>query len=425
MGRLETMREKFAEQTASSLLKDKAVPWQHGGLPVSPVQSAVSGRAYSGANALYLMQKCAEAGYQDSRFITFNEVDKNDLRVRKGEHGVPLEHWKEGKDGKIEPRIYTVFNIEQLEGDLNRLPPVETVPDGAERAKEMLKNAGVEMSAASGVRECQNEIKKLVSHFAEEAGYTRGVHTPELIALRKNMAATFVMREAGLPVEQAPGLPTESWGLSIKRDPSQLYKAVRDGQDIARGVIASMTQDRERELFQASRQRQEAQKAQEVVAEAVSIPRGADFNLPDADLSATQEAVVASAQKASAQVSELRESASRREASASPNRITEAREVAKKHFGSAAVVTSAQAGRSYGGKIIGVLDRGPDKTAIQAISDNHAVLHTIKDKAAQSALKVGEDLNLAVGEDGGSVVQGREAREKARKSELAREGMKR
>lgn len=423
MARVEKTRLKFAERVARSL-GDGIVPWQDGKLPATPMQSAVSGRSYGGLNALYLMGKCTESGYTDPRFITASEAGKFNLWVRKGEHGVPLEHWTQNGEGKIETRAYAVFNVAQLGGDLSRLPTQEATATDLEKARQMLKEAGIDLSPESNVPEYRDAVKNLVSKFAEEGGYRRDVHTPELMALRANIASTLVMREIGVPMEQPDKLPTKSWASSIRHDPSQLYKATKDGSNIAKAVLGSMTQEREANLLRASEQRQEAQKAQEVVAEALTVPRGADFNLPAEDLSGTQETVVAATEKAATEVTELRASATGHEDSASPHNLAEARETAKKHLGGNAMITNAQPGKSYVGKILDVLPGGPDRTAIQVISDNHAVLHTIRDTAAKSALKVGDDMNLVVGEDGNSVVQGRVA-ENAKKAELVREGMRR
>ena len=96
----EKRREEFAERIARSL-DSGVIPWQRKDLPDMPIKSAISGRDYSGLNALRLMERCAEKGYTDPRFITASEANKNGLHVRKGEHGVVLEHWVQGDDGKI------------------------------------------------------------------------------------------------------------------------------------------------------------------------------------------------------------------------------------------------------------------------------------------------------------------------------------
>jgi antirestriction protein ArdC len=421
----EKRREELADRVTRSL-DAGIIPWQRKELPDMPIQGAISGRNYSGLNALYLMEKCAEKGYSDSRFITASEANKNGTHVRKGEHGVVLEHWVQGDDGKMKPRGYSVFNVQQLNG---HLPIPEAEKPNLEHAAQMLKNAGIEIKPGSSVKEYRDAIKKLTVKNAEELGLTQIIHTPELLALRYSIASTMAMREAGIPVEQSEGVPTKSWAQSIKHDPSQLSKAARDGSLLAGAVLADMKESRENELFQAGQQRAEAQKGQELVSEANVIPRGLDSNLPNADLSGVQEGVIAAAAKASEQVNGLRASAAAHEMSAvaGVDKISAARNVAKQHLGESAIVTNAQPGRTYTGKVIGILGglTSPDRTAIQAISDNHAILHDIKDISAKSNIKIGEDISLAADEQGYSAVQGKNTETQSQKRDYKREGKKR
>jgi 2C-methyl-D-erythritol 2,4-cyclodiphosphate synthase len=294
-----------------------------------------------------------------------------------------------------------------------------------EKAAQLLKNAGIEIKPGSGIKEYSDAIKKLTVKAAEETGLTEYVHTPELVALRYSIASTLAMREAGIPVEQTEGAPTKSWAQSIKHDPKQLSKAARDGSLLAGAVLADMRQKQEEQSFQASRERAEAQKGQELVSEANTIPRGPDYNLPNADLSGVQEGVVAAAGKAASQVNDLRASASEKEASAGVDNIAAARNVAKEHLGKDAIVTSAQPGHTYSGKIIGILGglTGPDRSAIQAISDNHVVLHDIRDISAAANLKIGDEASMTVDEQGYSAVQARKAGQETLNQK--REGMRR
>ncbi|MDR0616349.1 MAG: ssDNA-binding domain-containing protein [Synergistaceae bacterium] len=425
----EKRRKEFAERVARSL-ESGVVPWQRKDLPDMPAQSAVSGRSYGGLNALYLMEKCAEKGYKDPRFITASEANKNGLYVRKGEHGTVLEHWTRGNDGKIKPRGYVVFNTEQLNG---KLPVPEPDKPNLEKAAQMLKNAGIEIKPGSDVKEYREAIKKLTVRNAEEHGVTQTVHTPELLGLRYSIASTAAMREAGIPVEQPEGAPVKSWANSIRHDPSQLSKAARDGGLIAEAVLMDMGKDRAAELFRAAMERADAQRGQELAAEAAAIPRGLDSNLPNADLSAVQEAVIAASDKAAAQVNDLRASASAREVKVNEpgngiDKMAAARNVAKKELGDNAIVTSAQPGKTYSGKILGILGgltAGPDMSAVQAISDNHAVLHEIKSISDRSNLKVGEEAVLSADEQGYSAVQGMDKGMDAETKHRKREGHKR
>ena len=106
------------------------------------------------------------------------------------------------------------------------------------------------------------------------------------------------------------------------------------------------------------------------------------------------------------------------------DKFTEARDIAKDQLGDGAIVTSAIPGRTYSGKIFGIVGNGPDKTAIQAISDDHAILHTISEFSA-SNIRIGEDVSLTADEQGYSAVQGKGPETQAKKNELSREGIKR
>ena len=207
----------------------------------------------------------------------------------------------------------------------------------------------------------------------------------------------------------------------------------RTQEQMEDAAIDEMTQEREAHLFQAGQERAEAQRGQELVSEVATVPRGLDSNLPHADLSAVQEAVIAATAKAASQVNDLRASASGHEQSAhgagtGVNKIVGARDVTKKQLGKNAIVTSALPGRAYQGRIIGVLGSGPDRSAIQAISDNHAILHDIRDISVQSNLEIGREVNIVTDSEGYSMVQGRsegKTEKNEKKAELTREGWKR
>ncbi|GHV47403.1 hypothetical protein FACS1894204_10750 [Synergistales bacterium] len=459
----EKRRTEFVERVVRSL-EAGIVPWQKKDLPVTPVQGAVSGRSYEGLNAFYLFEKCAENGYTDPRFITASEANKNGLFIRKGEHGVLLENWKqvvESADSKPSVRGYTVFNVEQLNGQLPT-PKLGTEP-----------NAEIDIPPGSSVKECRDAIKSKVAETVDGLGFR---YTQDLIALRCNIASTMLMHEFRIPVEQTEGVPTKSWANSIKYDPSQLFKATRDGSLVAKTIISVMKESREcngsydnhdshdnhdgqhdydnhdEQLFQANQERSEAQRGQELISEANTIPRGLDSNLQSADLSATQESVISSSAKAASQVNDLRAFASSREASVANTvntantvnmtnatnitnttnttntrtyAIAEARGVAKKQLGDNAIVTSAQPGRAYQGKIIGILGNTPDRAAIQAISDNHAILHDIRNISDKSNIEVGTDMNFTTDEQGYSEVQNVNTAKNSKKAEHEREGHKR
>jgi hypothetical protein len=168
--------------------------------------------------------------------------------------------------------------------------------------------------------------------------------------------------------------------------------------------------------FQASQERAEARRAGEILDGAALIPDGLDSNLPNADLNFEQEAVKSSIGRANAEVAEMRSSAVSKEDAASRN-TAEATASARGKMGPGVIVTAAQKGRTYTGKIIGMTGSGPDTLAIQRISGNQAVLHKIKDIASESSIAVGADVSITKGRDGKISVKTREeiSKEKERK----------
>ena len=129
-------------------------------------------------------------------------------------------------------------------------------------------------------------------------------------------------------------------------------------------------------------------------------------------MSAVQENVIAASDKAASQVKDLRASASAKEANAHEagagiDKIAAARNVARQHLGGNPIVTNAAPVRAYSGKIIGVLGglTSPDKSAVMAISKDRAILHDIKRISENASLKIGDEVNLAVDEQGYSSVQ--------------------
>ena len=167
--------------------------------------------------------------------------------------------------------------------------------------------------------------------------------------------------------------------------------------------------------FQAQQERAAAQRASEILDGAALIPDGPDSNLPNADLDSEQEAVKSSIDKANIEVREMRSSAASKEDAASRN-TSEAAVFAKRKMGPGVIVTTAQKGRTYTGRIIGLSGSHPDTLAIQRISGNQAVLHRIKDIASESDIAVGAELSITRGRDGKAAARTRGEISKAKDS---------
>ncbi|WP_162055589.1 ArdC family protein [Pontibacter pamirensis] len=111
-------------------------PWSPYGLP----KNHFSGRHYEGFNAFYLNYITEKNSFTMPYFLTYKQAQELGGHVRKGEEGTQVIYWKiyEEKAGehtgeqaeeendrhgiKFVPFIWTVFNIDQVEGIDYKLP---------------------------------------------------------------------------------------------------------------------------------------------------------------------------------------------------------------------------------------------------------------------------------------------------------------
>ena len=99
------------------------------GLPNNPI----SGARYQGVNLLRLLIASAVGKYEDSRWMTLKQANKQGYRIKKGAKSVLLEKWvwskiveEENENGELEKKIvklrnpyvnfFRVFNAEQIDG---------------------------------------------------------------------------------------------------------------------------------------------------------------------------------------------------------------------------------------------------------------------------------------------------------------------
>lgn len=139
--RYEDHARKVADQLIN-LMEQGLAPWQKewdaGQSAFSMPYNALSGRQYTGGNSIHLMATAFEQGWEDPRWMTFHQIQKAGLRVRKGEKGTKVVVWdfskvkgakgdqseegeEESKDAKVKypgPSFYPhwVFNGAQVEG---------------------------------------------------------------------------------------------------------------------------------------------------------------------------------------------------------------------------------------------------------------------------------------------------------------------
>lgn len=120
--RLEETRGELVAQIAEDMRRD-GWGWSREWIKGTP-RNPVTGTEYRGRNALLLMYAMRLCGYDDPRFLTFNQARKAGCPVRKGSHGHHIERWREifkTKDGK---RVKS-----PAPGDLEALARLRADPD--------------------------------------------------------------------------------------------------------------------------------------------------------------------------------------------------------------------------------------------------------------------------------------------------------
>ena len=159
------------------LVKDKIVavlekginPWQ---APWQSAANGLSGRPYSGTNALLLSLVADEKFNCDPRYYTFDQVKKMGNSVKKNEHSTPAVFFQDrfyvnkkddagniikDKDGKPEKelvkgkpilKIYPVFNAQQLV-NVPELVEIHAPTFNEKKANEILNNSPVKIKFSS------------------------------------------------------------------------------------------------------------------------------------------------------------------------------------------------------------------------------------------------------------------------------------
>ena len=299
MAREQDFYREVTEKLIDQIQKGTA-PWQRpwegiqGAFPRNPT----TGEEYHGGNMLNLMMQ----GYQDPRWMTFNQARDIGARVRKGEKGTRIIYWRfEGKqpvldengDPKLDengnqmkeevrlerprPFISYVFNAEQIEG----LPPLEMkIPEHSwtpvEKAEELLAKSGAKIehraqSKAYYTPSTDTITLPLKDQFKDPEGYystalhelghwtghesrlDRDIRHPFGSAayareeLRAEIASMMLSMETGIPnhgIENHAAY-VQSWIKALRDDPKELFRAASDAGKIFEYVMGL---DREQRL---------------------------------------------------------------------------------------------------------------------------------------------------------------------------------
>lgn len=248
-----------------------------------------NGRPYHGVNALMLWCTAIDKGYEDPRWLTFNQIKNLGGHVNKGEKAQVVEYWQWTKDvenpetGEKEtveldhPRVYraAVFNADQCSG----LPPLERPVQqwtSHERADRIVAANGVQITHNSdqgafyspgGDYICLPPKESFATEDAyystllHEVGHSTGHPTrlnrdfgasfgTESYAkeeLRAELASTFLCGELGIATtgsDEQHAAYVKSWVRALKDDYNEIFRAAADAEKICNYLY-----DREKEYL--------------------------------------------------------------------------------------------------------------------------------------------------------------------------------
>ncbi|WP_276499853.1 ArdC family protein [Pontibacter litorisediminis] len=190
------LAEQVTNEVIEQLEQGKVLwqkPWTSFGLP----KNYSSGRPYEGFNAFYLHYITEKNNYTAPCFLTFRQAQELGGYVKKGEKGTKIIYWKlyqdkagkkEGEEAEEEmstaerkfvPMLWTVFNIDQVEG-------IDFVlPAGFERTELQV------LEACQRVVEGYPEPRPYIGHGGSQAYYVPAsdrVQLPELSSFVSSQA---------------------------------------------------------------------------------------------------------------------------------------------------------------------------------------------------------------------------------------------
>lgn len=296
----EQSREKAKRdfrQEATDLIVDMlekgTAPWQRpwdkntAAQQLQMPHNGATGRAYTGGNALYLMAKGMQKGYEDPRWMTYEQAKSKGWQVRKGEKAEHVEFWQFDKTEKVKDpntgqvreqrvkldrpiqRLYAVFNAKQIDGVPALAPQQREEWQAIEAAERALKNSGAKITHKGTEAFYQPGSDKITmppkKAFPDQAAYY-GTALHELAhwtghesrlnrdgitgghafgsegyareELRAEMASVFMQAELGVPHDiNRHAAYVDSWITILKKDKNELFRAAKDAGQAADYVL--------------------------------------------------------------------------------------------------------------------------------------------------------------------------------------------
>ena len=151
----EHVTAKIVDSIESGKAGTWRAPWHHTGTPglFSPVNAATS-RTYAGGNIVILAVESLAEDYSDHTWATYKQWRQLGAQVQRGEHGTRCIKWIAKTDDaddhepdtpkrtRLIPRVFTVFNVAQVDGYQPPATDPRDTPDPIEAAEAFITSTG-------------------------------------------------------------------------------------------------------------------------------------------------------------------------------------------------------------------------------------------------------------------------------------------
>lgn len=299
-----TPRRDFRQEVTDNIiamLENGVAPWQK---PWDPTKAALelphnpnSGKAYRGGNAVHLLAMGLSRGYEDPRWMTYNQAQENGWQVRKGEKGTQIEFWQfperearttRRNGSSAEPavadderkglvhRIYTVFNGSQIDGIPKYQPKAHPEWEIVQTGEAIIKNSGALIRHDQHDRAFYSRLTDTIhlpgktafptpaqyygtalhelghwvgredrlNRLTQPSSYVFGSPEYAKEELRAELTSVFLSAERGIPhnTEQHAAY-LHAWIQVLKNDKNEIFRAAKDAHqatdlllDLERGL---------------------------------------------------------------------------------------------------------------------------------------------------------------------------------------------
>lgn len=309
--KIEFERQKIADRILERI-QDNNLEWSAGWHRFSQnPQNAKTGQRYKGTNMVILFFEGLEKGYEDPRWLTFNQAKELGAQVKAGEKATTIFHWNEyDKSTKTVPNwkeinklpfeeklqyckdnirysvsYHNVFNAEQCNGlekfvaptlsaaelakqneKIERVITASAAPvlyDGGNRAYYNFEEDKIHLPKIESFKTKDDYYATALHEIAHSTGHesrlnrnlsagTFGDKTYAIEELRAEFASLFMQSELDVNIDAKHfdnhSAYIQNWAEAIREDKNVLFAAIKDAGDIATYVRENYAESKKEDI---------------------------------------------------------------------------------------------------------------------------------------------------------------------------------